>query len=163
MRYKLRQKVFSFTDAFKIEDEIGNAAYTIKGKFFSFGDKLTMLDAYGEEVARIEQKLLSFAPTYYIYCGNDLLATVSKKLFTLFRCKFTVDVPGPDDLEASGNFFDMEYTFERGNGNVVAVVSKQWFSFSDTYGVDIADNEDPVLILASAVVIDMVCHSDQND
>ena len=45
-------------------------------------------------------------------------------------------------------------------GQHVAEVSKRWFSFSDTYGVDIADGEDDVLLLASTVVIDMVCHAD---
>ena len=42
----------------------------------------------------------------------------------------------------------------------MADVSKQWFSLTDTYGVEIADGEDDVLILASTVVIDMVCHGD---
>jgi uncharacterized protein YxjI len=41
---------------------------------------------------------------------------------------------------------------------VVATVSKKWLTLRDTYGVDVADGEDPVLILASAVVIDQVCH-----
>ena len=73
---------------------------------------------------------------------------------------FTVDVPGPDDLEAQGSFLDMEYTFTRA-GETVAEVSKRWFSFTDTYGVDIRDGQDDVVILASTVVIDMVCHSDR--
>jgi uncharacterized protein YxjI len=42
----------------------------------------------------------------------------------------------------------------------VAEVSKRWFSWSDTYGVDIREGEDDVLSLASTVVIDMVCHAD---
>jgi len=71
----------------------------------------------------------------------------------------TNDVPGPDDLESEGDFLDHEYTFTRG-GRVVATVSKRWFTFADTYGIEIEDGEDPVLILASAVVVDMVCHSD---
>jgi uncharacterized protein YxjI len=54
----------------------------------------------------------------------------------------------------------MEYTFTRSGGQV-AEVSKRWFAFSDTYGVDIADGEDDVLILASAVVIDLVAHPDK--
>ncbi|HWI57253.1 MAG TPA: hypothetical protein VNZ22_08500, partial [Bacillota bacterium] len=70
-----------------------------------------------------------------------------------------VDVPGPDDLEAQGSFMDMEYAFERG-GRTVAEVSKRWFSWADTYGVDIAEGQDDVLILASTVVIDLVCHGD---
>jgi uncharacterized protein YxjI len=87
---------------------------------------------------------------------------VKKHLFTLFRGRFTVDVPGPDDLEAAGDFLDHEYTFERG-GREVARVSKRWFSFTDTYGVDIDEGEDDVLILASAIVIDLVSHPDQSD
>ena len=75
----------------------------------------------------------------------------------LFRCRFTVDVEGPDDYEAQGSFLDHEYTFRR-HGRKVAEVSKKWFTLRDTYGVDIVDGEDVVLILASAVVIDQICH-----
>ena len=52
-----------------------------------------------------------------------------------------MDVPGPDDLEAKGGFTDHEYTFGR-SGKTVATVSKQWFSWTDTYGVDITEGED---------------------
>jgi uncharacterized protein YxjI len=105
--------------------------------------------------------MLSFGPTYEITSRGRLVAVVKKKLFTLLRCKFTVDVPGPDDLEAQGSFLDMEYTFSR-NERQIAEVSKRWFRLTDTYGVEITDREDDVLILASAVVIDMVCHQESN-
>ena len=42
-----------------------------------------------------------------------------------------------------------------------ATFSKQWFAWSDTYGVDIADREDDILILASTVVVDRARHGDQ--
>jgi uncharacterized protein YxjI len=42
----------------------------------------------------------------------------------------------------------------------VARVSKKWFRLADTYAVDIEDGQDDVLILASAVVIDLVSHPD---
>ena len=51
-------------------------------------------------MVRVAQKLLSFGPQYEISRGGDTLAVVKKHLFTLFRARFTVDVPGPDDLEA---------------------------------------------------------------
>jgi uncharacterized protein YxjI len=54
---------------------------------------------------------------------------------------------------------EMEYRFSRGN-QTVAEVSKRWFAWTDTYGVDIVEGQDDVLILASTVVIDMVCHGD---
>jgi uncharacterized protein YxjI len=42
-------------------------------------------------------------------------------------------------------------------------VSKKWLTFADTYAVDIDDGEDDVLILASAVVIDLVSHPDNKN
>ena len=159
MRYLMKQKLFSWGDDFTIKTSEGADAFLVDGKAFSFGDKLSFQDMQGKELAFIEQKLFSWGPTYHIYRQGELSAVVKKELFTLFRCRFTVDVPGPDDLEASGNFLDLEYTFTRG-AEPVAEVSKRWFSWSDTYGVDIRDGEDDVLLLASTVVIDMVCHSD---
>lgn len=159
MRYLMKQKLFSFGDDFRIKDEAGNDAFFVDGKVFTIGQKLSFQDMRGNELAFIRQKLLSWGPTYEIYRDGNLAAVVKKHLFTLFRCAFTVDVPGPNDYEAQGNFLDMEYTFTRGGRNV-AEVSKRWFSFGDTYGVDIANNEDHILILASTVVIDMVCHGD---
>jgi uncharacterized protein YxjI len=70
-----------------------------------------------------------------------------------------VDVPGPDDLEAKGSFLEREYSFRR-DDRLVAQVSKKWFSWTDTYGVDVLPGEDDILILASAVVIDQVCHDE---
>ena len=162
MRYLLKQKLFSWGDDFKIKNEAGEDVFFVDGKAFSFGDKLSFQDLNGTELAFIRQKLLSWGPTYEVYRGDALAAVVKKHLFTLFRCKFTVDVPGPDDLEAHGSFLDHEYTFSRGDREV-AVVSKRWFSWTDTYGVDISQGEDDILILASTVVIDLACHKKKDD
>src|SRR5215207_2918467 len=158
MRYVLKQKFWSWGDDFRIRDERDQDVFLVDGRAFSWGDKLSFQDASGNELAFIRQKLLSWGPTYEIESQGRLLAVVKKELFTFFRCKFTVDVPGPDDLEARGDFLDHEYSFERG-GRQVANVSKHWFKLTDTYGVEIEGGDD-VLILASAVVIDMVCHQE---
>jgi uncharacterized protein YxjI len=162
MRYLMKQKLFCLGDDFTIKNDRGEDVFFVDGKVFSIGDNLSFQDMNGNELAFISQKLLAWGPTYEIYRGDELAAVVKKELFTFFHCKFTVDVPGPDDLEAEGNFSDHEYTFTR-SGQPVAQVSKQWFSLSDTYGVEITDGEDDILILASTVVIDMVCHGDKKD
>ena len=158
MRYVMKQKFWSWGDDFTIRDERGHDAFRIDGRAFSWGDKLSFHDMLGHELAFIRHKLLSWGPTYEIESKGQLLAVVKKQWFTFLRCRFTVDVPGPNDLEAAGNFLDHEYTFER-SGQTVASVSKEWFKLTDTYGVAIAGGDD-VLILASAVVIDMVCHQE---
>ena len=158
-RYQMREHIFSFGDDFTVKDDAGRDVYHIDGKALSIGDKLIFKDMQGRELARIRERLLSIGKTYDISLASGESATVKKHLFTLFRAAFTVDVPGPGDLEATGSFLDHDYTFERG-GRTVATVSKKWFSIRDTYGVDIAPGENDVLILASAVVIDLCSHPD---
>jgi uncharacterized protein YxjI len=156
----MRQKVLSWGDDFTIQDDAGQGVFFVDGKVFSLGNQLSFQDLEGNELAFIRQKLLAWGPTYEIYRQGELQAVVKKAMFTLFQCRFSVDVPGPDDLEATGDLFDHEYRFNRGP-ETVATVSKRWFSWTDSYGVDIAEGEDDLLILAATVVIDMACHEDQ--
>jgi uncharacterized protein YxjI len=160
MRYILRERILSWGDDFTIRDADGRDAYLVDGRVFSFGDKLSFKDMQGRELAAIDQKLLAFGPQYEISRDGATVAVVKKHLFSLFRARFSVEVPGPGDLEASGNFLDHEYTFERG-GREVARASKKWISLSDTYSIDIDEGEDAVLILAAAIVIDLVSHPDE--
>ena len=155
MRYILKQKLFSLGGAFYIKDDQDRDVFLVEGKIFSFGHQLSFRDMDGNELAYIQQKLLSWGPTYEIYRDGQLFAVVKKELFHFFKHVFTVDVPGPNDLVAEGDFFDLEFTFRR-NEREVAVVSRRWLSLVDTYGVDIVDDEDDITILASTVVIDMV-------
>ena len=159
MRYTMKQKLLSWGDDFYIRDDQGRDAFFVDGKAFSFGDKLSFQDLAGHELAFIKQKVFALGATYEIYRNGEIAAVVKKALFTPIHHRFSVDVPGPDDLEAKGDFLDHEYEFRRGD-RLVATVSKRWLTFADTYGIDIADGEDDVLILASAVVVDQACHPD---
>jgi uncharacterized protein YxjI len=161
MRYVLKQKFWSWGDDFIIRDEQNQDVFLVDGKAFSWGDKLSFQDMNGHELALIRQKLLSWGATYEIERAGQVVAIVKKHLFTFLRCRFTIDVEGPNDLEAAGNFLDHEYAFERA-GAPVAQVSKRWFSWTDTYGIEIASGQDDIVVLASAVVIDMVCHQESN-
>jgi uncharacterized protein YxjI len=159
MRYVMRQKLLSLADNFTIKNEQEQDVFLVKGKLFSFGDKLSFQDLAGNELVFIDQRLLNWSPTYELWRQAELLAVVKRELFSFIHHRFTVDVPGPNDLEAEGDFLDHEYTITRG-GSVLATVSKRWFSWADTYGIEIADGQDDVLLLATAVVVDMVCHDD---
>ncbi|NIO80077.1 MAG: hypothetical protein GTN53_05925 [Candidatus Aminicenantes bacterium] len=159
-KYVMKQKVWTLGDKFVIKDETENPVFYVKGKVFSVGDKLSFRDTSGKELAYISQKVFSFRSLYRIYRGKELIAKIKKKI-TLFNDKYTVDVSGSDDYKVAGNFWDYEYTFTR-NNRKVAFVSKKFFAWGDTYGIFIKPGEDDILILASAVVIDMVSHGDES-
>lgn len=162
MRYVMRQKILAWGDDYTIKDEAGNDAFFVDGKAFSIGQKLSFQDMQGNELAFIKQRLLSWGPTYEVSVNGRQIAEVRKQLFSFLHHKFTIDVPGPDDLEAKGDFFEFEYDFVRG-GRSVARVSKKWFSWSDTYGIEIDNPADTLVVLTATVVIDSICHADKDD
>ena len=77
----------------------------------------------------------------------------------MFSPYYTVEGPG---WEVQGDFFDHDYEITDA-GTPVASVQKQWFTWGDTYEIDVNDRDyDPVAVLAVAIVIDAVLES-QND
>ena len=104
---------------------------------------------------------MSWMPKYEIYRNGQLFAEVVKE-FSWFNKKFMLDVPGPNDYVIEGSFWEHHYAFHRQEG-VVARVSKEFWTWSDTYGVEIADGEDDVAVLCAAIVIDQVLHDENKD
>ncbi len=107
----------------------------------------------------MHRHLVALRPTYEITIGGQKAAEVRKNMFTPFREKFTIDIPGPHDLQMTGDLLDHEFTIER-DGQQVASVSKQWLSIRDTYGVRVADGEDHLLILASVLALELAMRRD---
>jgi uncharacterized protein YxjI len=83
---------------------------------------------------------------------GDSQATVRKRLLGI-RDHYIIEVDGGEDLKAHGNIVDHEYDIER-DGDTVASVSKKWFRVRDTYGVQLAEDQDVALILAITVCVD---------
>ncbi|MFI7539929.1 LURP-one-related/scramblase family protein [Actinoplanes sp. NPDC049599] len=121
---------------------------------FSARDKVVIEDLAGAEVASVHRHLVALRPTYEIRIGGEKAAEVRKNLFTPFRDKFTIDVPGPDDLTMKGDLLDHEYVIER-DGQEVAAVSKRWLTIRDTYAVKVPPGEDPLLVIAGVLALDL--------
>ena len=152
--YVIRERFFAFGDDFDVLDEHGNKVLHVDGKVFTVRHKVVIEDLNGDEVASVHRQLVALRPTYEIRIGGEKAAEVRKKLFTPFRDKFTIDVPGPDDLEMKGDLLDHEYVIEQ-NGQEVAAVSKRWLTIRDTYAVQVAAHINPLLIIASVLALDL--------
>ena len=154
-RYKMRQKILAIGDDFWIENGRGERVFKIDGKALRVRQTLIFEDRNGNELLKIQERMLRIKDSMEIEDphGNKV-AMVKKALITPVRERYSVDVPGGQDLEVQGNILDHEYRI----GNV-AEVSKKWFRISDTYGIEIAPGQNDVLLLAVAAVIDMMAHS----
>lgn len=151
-RFRMQEKLLSIGDDSWIEDESGAKVFKVNGKVARVRDTWELEDANGTTLARIRERKLSVRDKIGIELGDGTSATVKKALVGI-RDRFHIEVDGGEDLKAHGNIVDHEYEIER-DGDKVAEISKKWFRFRDTYGVEVEAGTDPVLILAITVAID---------
>ena len=151
MKLYIKQKVFSWKDKFYVKDENGNDRYYVEGEFFSLGKKLHIYDMNSNELAFIHQKVMSFLPRFYVYVGGIQVAEIVKE-FTFFRNKYRIEGLG---WEVDGDFMDHDYEITH-MGRPIVAISKEWFTWGDSYMLDIADNVDPVNALSVVLAIDCV-------
>jgi uncharacterized protein YxjI len=154
----MREKLIAFGDDFYVEDEQGQKVFKVDGKVLRVRDTLVFKDMQGNKLCQIQERMLRVKDTMKIE-GPDggTLATVKKALVTPLRDRWTVKIRGGPDLEVQGNVLDHEYRIGEGRQKV-GEVSKKWFRVRDTYGVEVAEGQDDVLILAVTVAIDAMAH-----
>jgi uncharacterized protein YxjI len=160
-RYQLRRKLFSIGEDFWIENDRGEQVYKVDGKVLRIRETFELQDASGAALATIQAKLLAIQPTMNIERDGQVWATVKKALFTLFRQHYSIHVQGGPVLEAQGDILNHEYEITAGE-QIVATISKRWFTMLETYGIAIAPGQDEVLLLGAAVCIDEMSERDRD-
>ena len=159
MKLYIKQKVFSFNDKFTVKDEYENDIYFVESEFFTLGKKLHITNTRGEELLSIEQKFFTFTPQYNLVLRGEVMATIVKR-FSFFVPSYEIDgMP----ITVEGDFFDHTYDIFRDN-RPIASIYKEWFTWGDSYVVDISNmtDTDPLIILAIAITIDCVMAAQNN-
>jgi len=151
LKLYIKQKVFSWADKFTIKDSEGFDKYNVEGEIFSWGHKLHMFDSTNTEIAFVKQKVLTWLPKFEVYI-NDVLAVEVVKEFTFFKPKYTLR---GTNWTVDGDFWSHNYTINDGS-NEIASITKAWFTWGDSYELDIADGTDETLLLATVLAIDCV-------
>ena len=159
--YRMRQKLVSIGDDYWIENDQGERVYKVDGKALRVRQTLIFQDARGAELVKIQERMLRARDSMEIEDRDGRrVAMVKKAMITPVRERWTVKVADGPDLEVQGNIVDHEYTIEDGRTKA-AEVSKKWFRVADTYGVEVAPGQDPVVILAVTAVLDTMAHPER--
>ena len=157
-RYQMRQKLVSFGDDFWITNEAGQKVFKVDGKVLRVRDTLKFKDMQGHVLCQIQERMLRIKDVMAIEDGQgNPIAQVKKALITPLRDRWTVKIRSCPDLDVQGNILDQEYEITEGRRKV-AQVSKKWFRVRDTYGVEIAPDQEDVVILAVTVALDNMAH-----
>ena len=150
MRYQIKQKLLSLTENFTIQDEAGRDVLKVSGKLI--GSTKTISDMAGLELATVKRRYLTIRRTFEVRIGGQVVAVIRGRLFRLIGAAFEIETTsGP--IEVDGRLFERDYTLRRG-GKPIAQISKRWFSLTDSYGVDIFDQNDTLICIATVLAID---------
>ncbi|MCL2106627.1 MAG: LURP-one-related family protein [Oscillospiraceae bacterium] len=148
MKLYIKQKAFSWRDRFTVKDEYGNDRWFAQGELFSWGRKLHVYDVYGREAAFVRRKLMVWLPRYVIEMEGFSCTLV--KEFSFFRPKFYLEgVP----WRMEGDFWAHEFSLADERREVMRV-SKHWFTWGDSYELDIPDPNDELLCLCIVLALD---------
>ena len=110
MRYHIRERAWSLTEAFVVRDDAGNPVFEVRGKFFHIGDDLVMFDRYsGQELVHIKQRVLSLLPHYEIYRNGQHWASMHEQ-FKLFGERFKVEGGNGMVFHVNGDIWKWNFT-----------------------------------------------------
>ncbi|MCC5803746.1 LURP-one-related/scramblase family protein [Rossellomorea vietnamensis] len=147
----IKQKVFSLSEKFTVKDQDEKDVYYVEGSFMKVPKTFTIMNQDRDEVALITKKVLSFLPTFFVEVNGQEVVTIKKEL-SFLKAKYSIDAEG---IEVEGNWMDMNFQVLH-QGRVVGEVGKEWFSWGDSYRVQILEEEMETVILALVIAIDCV-------
>ena len=158
MRLYMKEKVFSWNERFTVKDENGWDKYFVEGEFFSLGKKLHLLNVHGEEVAFIQQRLFTLMPRFAVTVAGREIAQIRKE-FTFIYQRYVIDGLG---WEIDGDVWAHDCVIRK-NGRTIVRITKEWFTWGDSYVLDILDPADELVALAVVLTIDCVAEASRNN
>ena len=145
----IKQKVLSLREKFSVKDEQENEVYFVEGSFMRIPKTFSIVDSASNEVALITKKIFSFLPTFFVEVNGQEAVTI-KKQFTFLKARYSIEAAG---MEVRGNWWDMDFEVYQ-NGKIIGSVRKKWFTWGDSYELQIANDEMETLLVALVVAID---------
>lgn len=157
MKLYIKQSVFSIGEKFEVRNEFNQVVYYVEGSFFSIPKNFTIYEANGSQVCFIESQLFRWMGHYDIQTSNHQITL--KRVFTFF--KPTYELLGTS-WNLQGDIWAHEYRVIEGSSPIMSL-SKHWFTWGDSYELDIRNDEDAVLCLAIVIAVDAEIRKDQSN
>jgi uncharacterized protein YxjI len=111
---------------------------------------MRIYDAIGNELGMIKQKILTFMPKFEIYINEQYVGSINRE-FNFFTPSYNIDYNG---WYVEGNFWEWDYDIFDINDNLVATISKEFFNWTDTYSIEVFNQEDALSVLLFVLAVD---------
>lgn len=150
MKLYFKQRFLTWFDSYDIYNENGEVEFRVEGEL-SWGHLLKIYDYYGNHVSTVKERIMTLLPAYEIY-KNDELEGLIRKEFSFFKPYFMIEYR---DWEMEGDLLEWEYRIADRKGNEIATLSKEIFNLTDTYVIDVANDDDALDVLMVVLAIDI--------
>ncbi|OKI65633.1 LURP-one-related/scramblase family protein [Streptomyces sp. MJM1172] len=163
MKYLVRDKVLAIGDDYWIEDEEGRHAFLVDGKALRVRDTLELRAPDGRILITLREKLFSLHDAMTLERDERRLAVIRRKRLSLLRDHFRVTLVEGTELDVSGRILERESKVEY-EGELLALISRQWYRIRETYAVDVIREEaDAALLVAVAVCVIRMTEKERED
>ena len=149
MKLLFKQRPFTWFDSYDIYKEDGWTAYTVKGKL-SWGHRLEIYDSYDQHIGTVQERVFSFLPKFEIYIREEYMGEIRKE-FTFLIPVFQLEC---NDWRVEGDYLQWNYKVVDKEGSLIMTAEKEILRMTDTYVMDIVNEEDSLLCLMIVLAID---------
>ena len=150
MKLFIKQRVFTLGEEFTVKNEHGEDVFYVSGSFFRIPKKFEIFDKNHQRVGTIESQLFRLFSHYDVNTDSDTLTV--RQNFSMFRHSISIV---NKDWTLQGDFFAHEYRVVAGNRPIMSI-SKHWFTWGDSYMLDIVNDDDAILCLAIVIIVDNI-------
>lgn len=157
--YLIKQRIFNlWRSSFYIQNEAGENCFLVKSDV-RFLFRLTIYDLNNNPLIKIKKRYFRVFPRYDVYSPEGKLLFFVKSKFALFskKAKIQSQDSAYNGLRIKGNILAWEFDIEK-DDKVLARISKKLLRLSDTYTVQVADEENAVKYLAIGIIMDCIHH-----
>jgi uncharacterized protein YxjI len=147
----IKQKMFSLNSKFTVKDQQEKDVYFVEGSFMKVPKTFSIMNIAKEEAALITKKMFSFLPKFFVEVNGREVLTIKKEL-SFLKPRYSIEAAG---IEVEGNWWDMKFQVFQ-HGEVIGKVSKEWFTWGDSYKVQVVKEEMETIMIALVVAIDCV-------
>lgn len=150
MKLYFKQRFLSWFDSYDIYNENGEVEFRVEGEL-SCGHLLKIYDYYDNHVSTIKERIITLLPAYEIY-KNDELEGLIRREFFFFKPYYMIEYR---DWEVEGDILGWEYSIVDRHNHEVASLSKEVFNLTDTYVIDVKEDDDALDVLMVVLAIDI--------
>lgn len=156
MKLYIKQKILTLGEHFTVKNEFEEDVYYVEGSFFKIPKEFNIYDVNQKKVGHIERQIFRFFGHYDINDMKDTL--VLRRNFSFFRQNYSLE---NTSWSLQGDFFGHNYQVVK-DTRPIMTLTKHWFTWGDSYELDIPDSKDAILALAIAICVDYELLKDQS-